>query len=453
MAEILVVDDQAHVRKALELLFSVRGFDVRTAAGPEEALAAVRGGSVGLVFQDMNFSEATTTGEEGAALFRALRAADPGLPIVLMTAWTSLEMAVALVKEGAADYIAKPWDDEALLRTARNLLAARASEADGGEVDLCGLVYESARMKSVVDLAVKVARSDVSVLVTGPNGAGKEKIAEIVQANSPRREGPWVKVNVGALPDELLEAELFGAEAGAFTGAKRLRLGRFEAADGGTLFLDEIGNLSPAGQAKLLRVLQTGELQRLGSSQTRRVDARVIAATNVDMREAIGAGRFREDLYYRLAVIELAVPPLAERPEDVLPLARSFLQRFAAEQGQDAAPPLDEGAVEALLAHPWPGNVRELSNAMRRALLVCERGCIGASELGLKPPISSRPPRPSAPGLDAESAAEKARIEDALEEAGFVVAQAASTLGLSRQALYRRMRRLGIELRRGLGGG
>ena len=251
------------MRKALELLFSVRGFDVRTAAGPEEALAAVRGGSVGLVFQDMNFSEATTTGEEGAALFRALRAADPGLPIVLMTAWTSLEMAVALVKEGAADYIAKPWDDEALLRTARNLLAARASEADGGEVDLCGLVYESARMKSVVDLAVKVARSDVSVLVTGPNGAGKEKIAEIVQANSPRREGPWVKVNVGALPDELLEAELFGAEAGAFTGAKRLRLGRFEAADGGTLFLDEIGNLSPAGQAKLLRVLQTGELQRL----------------------------------------------------------------------------------------------------------------------------------------------------------------------------------------------
>lgn len=438
------------MRKALELLFSLRGFEVASAGTPEAALAAVRAGGVGVVVQDMNFSKATTSGEEGAALFRGLRALDPGLPVLLMTAWTSLEMAVELVREGAADYVAKPWDDERLLRRVQTLLRARELAGDGHDDEDAGdLIAHSPAMRALVRLATKVARADVPVLITGPNGAGKEKIAELVQARSTRQGRPFVKVNVGALPDDLLEAELFGAEAGAFTGAKS-RAGRFEAADGGTLFLDELGTLSLEGQAKLLRVLQTGELQRLGSNATRKVDVRVVAATNADLRAAIAEGRFREDLFYRLAVIELEVPPLADRPEDVLPLAEAFLGVF---RTPGCASRFAEDAIEALLAHSWPGNVRELSNAIRRALLVAEGEAIHATELALRRSRSPAPtPRaPQAPPLDAAAEAERARVQGALREADYVVAQAAATLGLSRQALYRRMRRLGITLERRIG--
>ena len=448
---VLVVDDQQHVRKALELLFSLRGLDVACAGTPDAALEAVRAGGVGVVVQDMNFSKATTSGEEGAALFRRLRELDPGLPVLLMTAWTSLEMAVELVREGAADYVAKPWDDERLLRRVQTLLKARELAGDGHDDEDHGdLIAQSPSMRALVRLATKVARADVPVLVTGPNGAGKEKIAELVQSRSARRDRPFVKVNVGALPDELLEAELFGAEAGAFTGAKS-RAGRFEAADGGTLFLDELGTLSLEGQAKLLRVLQTGELQRLGSNATRRVDVRVVAATNADLRGAIAAGRFREDLFYRLAVIELEVPPLVDRPEDVLPLAEAFLGAFRTE---GCASRFAEDATDALLAHGWPGNVRELSNAIRRALLVAEGDAIHATDLALRStrqPPAPRPSSPQTPPLDAAGEAERARVQAALQDADYVVAQAAAALGRSRQALYRRMRRLGITLERRIG--
>ena len=306
-------------------------------------------------------------------------------------------------------------------------------------------------MQAVVTLALQVAKADVPVLISGPSGAGKEKLAEIVQANSRRRGKPFVRVNAGALPDELLESELFGAEPGAFTGSTRRRIGRFEAADGGTLFLDEIGNLSPSGQAKLLRVLQSGTFERLGSSETRKVDVRLICATNSELRRDIGAGRFREDLYYRLNVVELSIPPLAERPEDILPLAERFL-RDLSPSPRGSLWRLAPEARERLLRHPWPGNVRELENALRRAVLVAADDTIRPDELGLEsvaatPAAASEVP-PAAVLTGEEVLAERVKLERALEEAGGVVAKAAETLGLSRQALYRKMEKLGLTVER-----
>ena len=308
-----------------------------SAAGGLEALAREQ---VDLVIQDMNFRREATSGEEGIALFRRIREQHPELPVILLTAWTHLETAVELVKAGAADYVAKPWDNARLLTTVRNLLDLHAARAENRAIrrrralarselaarfDLKGLVYESEAMHALASTAARVAHADVPVLITGPNGAGKEVIADVVQANSTVKGGPYVKVNVGALPDTLMESELFGTEAGAFTGAKA-RIGRFEAADGGTIFLDELGNLSAQGQAKLLRVLQTGEYERLGSNTTRRTRARVIAATNSSLPQLIREGRFREDLLYRLNVIELEVPDARRAPGRHRP-ARAALPR------------------------------------------------------------------------------------------------------------------------------
>ncbi|HKR64835.1 MAG TPA: sigma-54 dependent transcriptional regulator, partial [Thermoanaerobaculia bacterium] len=388
-----------------------------------------------------------TGGEEGVALFRRIRALDPDLPILLMTAWTSLETAVQLVKEGATDYMAKPWDDTKLVATVRALMHAREVRADEERErttrtrsreslarthDLRGIVYESASMHRLVSLAVQIAPSDVPVLITGANGAGKEKIAEIVHANSRRRQKPLVKVNAGAIPDELMESELFGAEPGAFTGSTRLRIGRFEAAHGGTIFLDEIGNLSAAGQMKLLRVLQTGEFERLGSSETRRVDVRVLCATNADLHQAIARGTFRQDLYFRVAVIELAVPPLHERREDVLSLASAFLA--------SSKKTLDDSARDALLAHAWSGNVRELQNRIQRAVAVSGDDPITPADLGLA--------ETDAATRAEETPLERSQIEIALFNAKGSVSRAAEALGMSRQALYRRMEKLGIVLER-----
>jgi DNA-binding NtrC family response regulator len=330
---VLVIDDNEAVRTAFDVLLSLHGVTVLTAATAEEGLAKLANERVDLVIQDMNFRREATSGEEGVALFREIRARHPDIPVILLTAWTHLETAVELVKAGAADYIAKPWDDARLLTTVRNLLELRRAQNESRvmqkrrsearaalaqDFDLCGIVYESDVMHTLVSMATHVAHADVPILITGPNGAGKEVIANIVHANSSVRDKPFLKVNLGALPNELMEAELFGTETGAFTGA-RARTGRFEAADGGTLFLDELGNLSATGQAKLLRVLQTGEFERLGSSVTRRTHVRIIAATNANLRQAIREGRFREDLFYRLNVIELEVPALADRKEDILP--------------------------------------------------------------------------------------------------------------------------------------
>ncbi len=459
--------------KALAVLLELSGLASVVARSPEAALACLAAGGFDLVLQDMNFSPGATSGEEGLRLFDRIRADHPGLPLILLTAWGQLEAAVRLMRAGAADYIEKPWDDGKLLSSVRGALAGErraaadhrgtadaAADATGGVAadrarlaaahDLCGVVYASRAMHEVVALAARVAASEVSVLITGESGTGKERLAEILHANSPRRGRPLVRVDAGALPETLLEAELFGAEPGAFTGITRLRVGRFEAADGGSLLLDEIGNLPLAGQAKLLRVLQSGRLERLGSSQTLAVDVRVIAATNADLHRAIAAGTFREDLYYRLAVIEIEVPPLARRREDVLPLAVHFLAGL--EAGHDGPAAFSADARRALEEHDWPGNVRELRNRIQRAALLASSATIRPEDLGLPADRARRVVGDLPAGVTTDPPAdepeERRRIEALLVDCGGVVSQAADRLGLSRQALYRRMERLGIVLER-----
>lgn len=439
---VLIIDDNPAVGEALSLVLSLRDIHPLVATTPEEGLALLAAGRVDVVIQDMNFSADTTSGEEGVALFKAIRARHTDIPVILLTAWTHLEAAVELIKAGASDYLAKPWDDTKLLATVENLLELsestrevtrvrverrRRREALESRYDLGGLVFASEAMSRTIELACQVARSDISVLVTGPNGAGKERVAAIVHANSAVRRGPFVAVNCGALPGELIEAELFGADAGAYTGANKAREGRFEMADGGTLFLDEIGNLPLPGQMKLLRVLETGQFERLGSGRTRQVKVRVISATNADLKAMIAAGTFREDLYYRLNVIDVNLPPLAERSDDILPLAEHFL---------DGRAVLTEDAREALLGHAWPGNVRELKNAIARAALLAPDGRIQPAHLNLPPPVAN-------PGRSLDEPSRES-VETALASAGGVVSRAASSLGLSRQALYRRMERYGL---------
>ena len=449
MPTVLIIDDNSAIAIALEVLFSLHDIGALRAASPQQGLALLEqhGGQVDLVIQDMNFTADTTSGEEGTALFRAIRARHPELPVILLTAWTHLDAAVELVRSGAADYLAKPWDDRRLMATVHNLIelgqARRAlqqralaerqqrRELERG-YDLRGMVWQDPATERVIHLACQVARADVPVLISGPNGTGKEGIAAIVQANSAVRDGPFVVLNCGALPAELIEAELFGADAGAYTGASKAREGKFEAADGGTLFLDEIGNLPLAGQMKLLRVLETGRFERLGSNRERQVKVRVISATNADLQAMIRAGSFREDLYYRLNVIELRLPPLAARPADILPLARHFL-------AQSGGKTLHAGAQATLLAHPWPGNVRELKNVMARAGLLASGDIIKAADLDLPAAVNA-----AAPVVEAEREPDRDAISTALSRANGVVAQAAADLGLSRQALYRRMERLGI---------
>jgi DNA-binding NtrC family response regulator len=443
MPVVLVIDDNRSIAMALEVLLSLHDIAVVSAATPDEGLAILARPGVDLVIQDMNFAADTTSGAEGVALFKRIRERHPDLPVILLTAWTSLDAAVDLVKAGAADYLAKPWDDQRLIASVSNLielsqanraLAARLSRERRhkreleAKFDLRRLVWRDAATERVLQMACQVARSDLPVLITGPNGAGKERIAEIIQANSSVRDGPFVTLNCGAMPAELIEAELFGSEAGAYTGATQAREGKFEAADGGTLFLDEIGNLPLAGQMKLLRVLETGRFQRLGSNRERQVKVRILSATNADLPAMIKAGTFRQDLLYRLNVIELALPPLAERPDDILPLAEHFL-----EDGKT----LHASAQAALLNHDWPGNVRELKNVMQRANLLAKGAELVAADLGLPAATPAR--------VDADPALDKQAIEQALARASGVVAQAAAELGMSRQALYRRMERFGIS--------
>jgi DNA-binding NtrC family response regulator len=443
MRTVLVVDDNPAVAQALSLLFSLHDIRTLTAVTPQQGLALAARVQVDLVIVDMNFSADTTSGDEGTNLFRALRGRHPDLPVILLTAWTDLEAAVRLVKAGAADYLGKPWQNDKLLATVENLLelteATRESrrlqderrrrrEELAERYDLRGIVFASDATERAVELACRVARAEARVLITGPNGVGKERIADIVHANSANKAGPFVAVNCGAIPAELIEAELFGAEAGAFTGAHRARTGRFEAANGGTLFLDEIGDLPLAGQVKLLRVLETGQFEMLGSSRTRTTQARILCATNADLTALIREGRFREDLYYRLNVIEISIPALADRPADILPLARHYL---------GAQLHLSEDAETALLAHDWPGNVRELRNSIERARLLAHAERITAADLNL----------PSAPRAAIREADTLTRevIEAALREADGNISRAAMSLGLSRQALYRRMERFNLR--------
>ena len=447
MQRVLIIEDNPDVQKALSLLLELHDIDSKTASDPPSGLAMLAREPVDLVIQDMNFSEDNTSGREGRELFKQIRTRDPDLPIVLLTAWADLETAVDLVRAGAADYMSKPWDDLKLITSIKNLLELRELQRKSRSVrrnrmteirrlekefDLCNAVFESDAMIQVMNLATQVAKAAVPILITGPNGTGKEVVAQVIRANSVVKDGPFVTVNVGALPNDLMEAELFGAEAGAYTGAIKGRVGRFEAADGGTLFLDEIGNLSSSGQMKLLRILQTGEYERLGSSKTRKVDVRVVSATNTDLHAAIAQGQFREDLFYRLNVIEIRLPPLAARKEDILPLASYFL---------DGRHRLDASAEMTLLAYEWPGNVRELQNTIQRAQLLKTGRLITAVDLGL--PVVER----AVVGNDQDASLEpgKEEIKQALARADGNVSQAARELGLSRQAVYRRLEKFESE--------
>lgn len=436
MNKLLIIDDNEAICTALQVLFDLHGIDADTAHTPEQGLHLMEHQRYALVVQDMNFSEDQTSGEEGVLLFRQLRQKDPQLPVLLITAWSSLETAVQLVKEGATDYLSKPWDDGKLVTQVKELLACRSetNQLAKNSGNLMGMVCEDEETQRIVATALQVARASVPVLIRGPNGTGKEVLAHIIQANSSRKDKPFVKVNAGALPDELFEAELFGAEAGAFTGARTRRIGRFEEANGGTLFLDEIGNLSLSGQMKLLRVLQTGEFSRLGSNQLRATDVRIISATNADLGAAITRGSFRQDLYFRLNVVELTLPGLDSRRDDILPLARHFLATLEGAEGKAFSLP----AEQAMLRHHWDGNVRELRNRIQRAVLVTSGALITPADLDLQigAPVSL-------PSSD-EDAQERALIERRLFEAGGNVSKAAESMDMSRQALYRRMSRFGI---------
>lgn len=446
MQKVLIIDDNPAIGQALSVLFQLHDISSHVVYSPQAGIAAVsEDPDIALVIQDMNFSDDTTSGIEGEKLFFMLREAKAELPIVLLTAWTHLETAVELVKQGAADYLAKPWDDQKLLLTVSRLLELQALRQQNmlreknrahsrhqlsQSADLCGVIYDSDQMHHLIQLAIKIARTDVPVLISGPNGAGKEKIAQIVQRNSSRSQQAFICVNAGALPNDLIEAELFGAEAGAYTGLNKTRIGRFEAADGGTLFLDELGNLSAGGQAKLLRVLQTGEYERLGSSQTRKCDVRLISATNANLKSKVSEGSFREDLYYRLNVFELEVPALNQRREDILPLLCHFL-------GENVH--LEKTILQALQSYPWPGNIRELENACKRASIMMVNNHPRLDDFSVQTDTDAT--------ISGKLTIEPSRelIEKALKSNNGVVAKAARQLGMTRQSLYRRMDQYGIQ--------
>jgi DNA-binding NtrC family response regulator len=400
---------------------------------------------------DLNYARDTTSGREGLDLLPTLQELDAALPVIVMTAWGSVEGAVEAMRRGARDYVEKPWDDTRLVATLRTQVELgralrrtqrlehenRALRRDAGSA--VAIIAESAAMRPVLHLMERVAPSDANILVTGEHGTGKELVARWIHAESRRAARALVTVNMGGLSDGVFESELFGHVKGAFTDAKTDRVGRFELADGGTLFLDEIGNMSLPQQAKLLRVLQSGELERVGSSRTRKVDVRLVSATNADVRAEVGAGRFREDLLYRLNTVEIRLPPLRERREDVAALAAHFLARHAVRYGKKLHG-FEPGAVEALLAHPWPGNVRELDHAIERAVLMAGGPQVRAGDLALRVESGGQA---ALEDMTLE-AVERVLIQKALSRWQGNVSHAAKALGLSRSALYRRMADYGL---------
>ena len=446
---ILIADDQPDVLEALRLLLKGSGYVTSTAHVPEGIIALLEREDFDAVLMDLNYTRDTTSGREGLDLLTRIQALDANLPVVVMTAWGSVEKAVEAMQRGARGFIEKPWDNARLLATLQSQVelgrALRRSQRletenrllrkDGAQE----LVAESAAMRPVVEMMERVGPSDANVLITGEHGTGKEVVAGWLHAASTRAGRPLVTVNVGGLSDGVFESELFGHVKGAFTDAKTDRVGRFELADGGTLFLDEIANVPLNQQSKLLRVLQTGELERVGSSRTRRVDARILAATNADLRAEVAAGRFREDLLFRINTIEIRLPPLRERREDIGPLAGIFLNRYAQRYGKSLRG-FEPGAMRALTEYAWPGNIRELDHAVERAVLLARGEHIGQGDLALQPVGGS------AARLDELSLEEVERvlIQKALGRHGGNVTLAANALGLSRSALYRRLQRYGL---------
>ena len=446
---VLAADDDPDVIAALKLLLRGEGFELETAGSPDVALAALESRDFDVALLDLNYARDTTSGREGLELVERLRALDPTLPVVVMTAWGSVDGAVAAVRRGARDYVQKPWDNARLLQTLRTQVELGRALRVGQRLEhenrllrregMPAMIAESPAMRPVLDLLARVGPSDANVLVTGEHGTGKELIARVVHASSARAQRALVTVNVGGLAEGVFESELFGHVKGAFTGANADRAGRFELADGGTLFLDEIANVPLAQQSRLLRVLQTGEFERVGSSRTRTVSVRLVSATNADLGAEVAAGRFREDLQFRINTVEVRLPPLRERREDIPALAAHFLEQHA-RRYRKPVESLDAEALRALLAHPWPGNVRELDHVLERAVLMARGKSLEPGDLGLRAGTSG------APLLEQMTLDEVERvlIHKALSRHGGNVSDAAKTLGLSRSALYRRLERHGL---------
>lgn len=446
---ILVADDQPDVLEALRLLLKGEGFGIETATSPVSILNTVRDKELDVVLMDLNYARDTTSGREGLDLLAQLQAMDATLPVVVMTAWGSVEGAVEAMRRGARDYIEKPWDNPRLVATLRSqvelgraLRRSQRLEQENRRLQGDGLpflVADSRPMQQALRLMERVGPSDAHVLITGEHGTGKDVVARWLHAASGRAHRPLVTVNAGAIAEGVFESELFGHVKGAFTDARTDRVGAFELADGGTLFLDEIGTMPLEQQAKLLRVLQTGDFQRVGSSRSRRVDVRVLSATNVDVQQSVAEGRFREDLLFRLNTVEVHLPPLRERREDIPPLALHFLQRQAGRYRKHLTGFRPE-AMQALLGYPWPGNIRELEHTIERAVLLAPGPTIGAEDLALRGRV------PAAVAMEEMSLedAEQLLIRKALSRHEGNVSQAAEALGLSRSALYRRLQRYGL---------
>jgi len=448
-ADILVSDDQSHVIEALRLLLKAEGYKTEAASSPAAVLASIENRNFDCVLMDLNYARDTTSGAEGLDLLSQIQSIDPTLPVVVMTAWGTVELAVEAMRRGARDFIQKPWENARLLAVVRTqielaqaLRRGQRLEAENRALRDIGprnIVAESPAMLSILEIVSRVGPSNAHVLVAGENGSGKGVIAQALHAASERSQRSMVTVNAGGLSEGVFESELFGHIKGAYTDAKADRAGRFELADGGTLFLDEIANVPLNLQAKLLRVLETGEFERVGSSKTRRVDVRMISATNADLNAEVAAGRFRQDLLFRLNTIEIHLPPLRERREDIPALAVRFLDMHGRKY-RKALTGFEPDAMKALLRHPWPGNVRELDHAIERAVLMAQEGQVKAGDLGLR---SSRESAPRLEDMSLEEV-ECLLIKKALARFDGNVSQAAGALGLSRSALYRRLQRYGL---------
>lgn len=437
---ILIVDDDKAIRASLSLVLRRSGHDdVKAVGSPQEALDVVRMCAPRLILMDMNFT-AMTSGEEGLELLRKVKVLMPEVPVILITAWGSIPLAVEGMRYGAMDFITKPWDNRALLRSVDTALELSASHGDdalpaSGKQLHPGIIGDSPQLRRVLDVVGRIAATDASVLVLGEDGTGKELIAEAIHRNSRRASRPFVKVNLGGVSTSLFESEMFGHRKGAFTGAVSDRVGRFEMADGGTIFLDEIGDLDMASQVKLLRVLQEHTFEPLGDSRPRRVDIRVVSATNAPLEEMVANRTFREDLYYRINLITVTLPPLRERREDIPQLVRYFAA-CSASDNSIAVPKFSAGAMDILKGLPYPGNIRELKNLVERTMLVASKPLIDVCDL---------PPE----ALRAESTGnleniERQAVADALRRHDGNLSQAAADLGVTRQTLYRRMAKYGL---------
>jgi DNA-binding NtrC family response regulator len=449
-ARILIADDQRDIIEALRLLLKPEGYQIEGVSSPPAVLAALQSKQFDLLLMDLNYARDTTSGQEGLDLLAQIAAIDSTLPVIVMTAWGTVELAVEAMRRGARDFVQKPWDNARLLvilRTqaelSRALRQTQWLEAENRVLRMdtqVKLIAESAAMKPVLQIIAQIGPSNANVLITGEHGTGKEVIANTLHAMSSRSRKTMITVNTGAIPEGIFESELFGHIKGAFTDAKTDRVGRFELADGSTLFLDEIANVPLSQQAKLLRVLETGELERVGSSITRRVDVRVISATNATLEEEVGNGRFREDLLFRLNTIEIHLPALRDRREDIPLLAMHFLRQYTQRYRKNVRG-FETSALQTLLSHPWPGNVRELDHAIERAVLLATGDQVRSGDLALKAP------RESTHSLDQMSLedVEVFLIKKALSRFGGNISQAAEALGLSRSALYRRLEKYGLS--------